>query len=408
MKGLRATTGGGGAGRILGPGLCLLALAVSGFSAPARAEAWTLGGHIKYQFTYTDYRADDLAAVLGDDRARDHDVDIRLKAEKRTGPWDFVAHYEVLAVSGDTLEARRRMAVLGLPAAGTAMGLPDDRRQLFDLTDEITDRERRAAVHRLDRLSVGHRTPRQALRFGRQVISWGNGLVFHPLDFVNPFSPIAIDKDYKTGDDMFYGQWRLGEWDDVQVIILPRRDPATHRLRGDQSSYAAKLRTRAGGFDLDLIAARHFDENLVGLGVVRSAGGAVWRLDAGYADLRNGGGAFSLVTNLDYSWMWGGKNVYGYVEYFRNGVGTTDRTRYGVARRGARGAHRTRGTLHAGTRLRGVRAADRADAAPQPSYDPHSEPQRRQPFPAGARRIRLDAKHAARARRESSVRGPGR
>jgi hypothetical protein len=328
MKGYRENPGDGGAGRILGSRLCLLAfVAVCVFTASARAEVWSLGGHVKYQFTYTDYRADDLAAVLGDDPARDHGVDIRLKAERRTGPWDFVAHYEFLAVSGDTLEARRRMAALGLPATGTAAGLPDDRRRLFDLTDEITDRERRAAVHRLDRLSVGHRTPRQVLRFGRQVISWGNGLVFHPLDFVNPFSPVAIDKEYKTGDDMFHGQWRVGERDDVQAIILPRRDPVTRSLKSNQSSYAVKLRTRAAGFDLDFLAARHFDENLAGLGVVRSVGGAVWRLDAGYVDLKNGG-AFSLVTNLDYSWTWGGKNVYGYVEYFRNGVGTSDRAGY--------------------------------------------------------------------------------
>jgi hypothetical protein len=304
--------------------LCVLALAC----APALADDGKFGGHVKYQYTHTVYRADDIFAVFGDDPASDHGLDLRLKAEDRRGPWDFAAHYEVLALNGDTLAARRNIAAAGFPFTGTVSGLPDDRRRLFDLTHAITDRERRAVVHRLDRLSVGHGSARQTLRFGRQAVSWGSGLVFQPLDFVNPFPPIAIDKDYKTGDDMLYGQWLVDEKDDLQAILLPRRDPATHHVESDQSTYAVKFRARFAGVDVDLLAARHFSENLAGIGVVKSIGAAVWRMDASFTDLDNGGSATSLVTNLDYSWMWGGKNVYGYIEYFRNGVGETDRVNY--------------------------------------------------------------------------------
>jgi hypothetical protein len=304
--------------------LCVLALAC----APASADDWKFGGHVKYQYTHTDYRADDIYAVFGDDPARDHGLDLRLKAENRRGPWDFAAHYELLALNGDTLAARRNVVAAGIPFTGVVSGLPDDRRRLFDLTHAITERERRAVVHRLDRLSLGHSGARQTLRFGRQAVSWGNGLVFQPLDFVNPFSPVAIDKDYKTGDDMLYGQWLVGEKDDLQAILLPRRDPVTHHVESDQSTYAVKFRARLAGVDVDLLAARHFSENLAGVGIVKSIGGAVWRLDASYIDLDNAGSTTSLVTNLDYSWMWGGKNVYGYIEYFRNGVGETDRAHY--------------------------------------------------------------------------------
>jgi hypothetical protein len=297
-------------------------------SAPVMADDWDFAGHVKYQYTHINYRTDDINAVFGNDPARDQGLDLRFKAEKRAGPWDFAAHYELLAVAGDTLEARRRMAAVGIPVTGTVSGLPDDRRRLFDLTHEITDRNRLAAVQRLDRLSLGYSSARQSLRFGRQAVSWGNGLVFQPLDFVNPFSPIVIDKDYKTGDDMLYGQWLVGEQDDLQAIVLPRRDPATDRVEGDRSSYALKYRLRFSGVDVDVLAARHFAENLAGLGVVKSVGGAVWRLDVSYTNFETGGSSTSLVTNMDYSWMWGGKNVYGYAEYFRNGVGETDRANY--------------------------------------------------------------------------------
>jgi len=308
-------------GRVL---LCVMTLA----AAPAWAENVKFGGHVKYQYSHSDYRADDFFAVFGADPARDHSLDLRLKAENRTGSWDFAAHYELLAVTGDALAASRSVATAGIPLTAPLSGLPDDRRRLFDLTHAITDRDRQAAVHRLDRLSVGHGGARQTLRFGRQAVSWGNGLVFQPLDFVNPFSPIAIDKDYKTGDDMLYGQWRVGERDDLQAIVLPRRDPATQHVESNQSSYAVKFRVRLAGMDFDLLAARHFSENLAGLGIVRSVGGAVWRLDVSYTDLDRGGSATSFVTNMDYSWVWGGKNMYGYAEYFRNGVGEAERVNY--------------------------------------------------------------------------------
>ena len=309
------------------PGRALLFVALA-VSVPASADDWQFGGHVKYQYTYTDYRADDISAVLGNDPARDHSLDLRLKAENRAGSWDFAAHYELLAMGGDTLGARRRIAASGIPVTGTASGLPDDRRRLFDLTHETTDQNRKAAMQRLDRLSVGYGSTRQTLRVGRQAVSWGNGLVFQPLDFVNPFSPIAIDKDYKTGDDMLYGQWLVSEKDDVQAMVVPRRDPDTGRVESKQSSYAVKYRARLSGFDIDFLVARHFDENLSGVGVVRSMGGAVWRLDASFTDLKNDSRSFSLVTNVDYSWVWGGRNMYGYAEYFRSGVGESSRGNY--------------------------------------------------------------------------------
>ena len=40
---------------------------------------------------------------------------------------------------------------------------------------------------------------------------------------------------------MLYGQWLAGAKDDVQAIVLPRRDPATDRVEGNQSSYAAQV-----------------------------------------------------------------------------------------------------------------------------------------------------------------------
>ena len=307
-----------------GRGLCLRAGLLFWVVAaqPAQAEGWKYGGHLKYQYTFTDYRANDVAALLGDDPANDHSFDGRLKAEWRGRGFDFVAHYEVLALVGDSVETRRALNAAGLQRSATVNGLPDDRQRLFDLTDEFIDNSRATAVQRLDRLSVGYTRGSATLRFGRQAVSWGNGLAFQVLDFVDPFSPIAIDKDYKTGEDMLYGQWQSAGMGDAQLMLLPRRDPLTHDLDHEQASRALKLHARAGHFDVDLLAARHYDQTLLGLGVVRSIGGAVWRLDALHTAVPDRNAVWSLVTNIDYSWMLFGKNMYGFAEYYRNGFGS--------------------------------------------------------------------------------------
>lgn len=291
-------------------------------------DGWRFGGHVKYQYTYTDYRADDLAALYGEDPAQDNSLDLRLKGDGRQAPWDFSAHYELLAVAGDSVATRRALGALGFGPDDRTRGLPDDRRQLFDLTHLLIDKERTAAESRLDRLAVGHTTARAAARFGRQAVSWGNGLVFQPLDFINPFSPFVIDKEYKSGIDMLFAQWIPSDRGDVQGIVVPRRDVMTHDLESSESTFAAKYRQRFASFSLELLAAQHYDEPLLGASLARSVGGAVWRLDASVAESKTAGATWLAVTNLDYSWVWAEKNYYGYIEYFHSGFGEADRANY--------------------------------------------------------------------------------
>ncbi len=96
---------------------CLsLIIALVVMSPSTQAEGWEYGGHLKYQYTFTDYRNTDVAAVFGEDPASDHSLDGRLKAEWRGRGFDFAAHYEVLALAGDSLKTRRALAAAGLSA----------------------------------------------------------------------------------------------------------------------------------------------------------------------------------------------------------------------------------------------------------------------------------------------------
>ncbi len=53
-------------------------------------------------------------------------------------------------------------------------------------------------------------------------------------------------------------------------------------------------------------------------------GDALWRWDGLLTETAGQATVLSWVTNLDYSWQWAGRNVYGFVEYFRNGFGVEE------------------------------------------------------------------------------------
>ena len=53
----------------------------------------------------------------------------------------------------------------------------------------LSNKNKNASLVRLDRISIGYTGEKTVLRFGRQAISWGNGLLFTPMDIFNPFDP---------------------------------------------------------------------------------------------------------------------------------------------------------------------------------------------------------------------------
>jgi hypothetical protein len=68
---------------------------------------------------------------------------------------------------------------------------------------------------------------------------------------------------------------------------------------------------------------------VLGIGGIHNIGGAVWRGDLTWTDTPDEN-VISLATSISYSWVWGGKNVSGLVEYYYNGFGQKD-SEYTVA-----------------------------------------------------------------------------
>jgi hypothetical protein len=282
----------------------------------AGASSTALTGHSKYQFFLQSYPEDSLFRDFLGSSSADHYFDTRLKFRATGRSLDFVADYQFIAIHADSL-------LLGgaLPGSALPVGqVISDRRRWMNLTYSYGNGDNTVFVHRLDRASVGLTTERSVWRFGRQAISWGNGMMFTPMDVFNPFDPAAVDKEYKAGDDMLYGQYLFKNGNDLQGVAIVRRDPESGDVQSNQSSLALKYHGFLGQSEVDLLAAEHYGDRLLGIGGNISLGGAVWRGDLTWTRTDRDD-VFSAVTSLSYSWTWGGKNLSGLVEYYYNGFG---------------------------------------------------------------------------------------
>jgi hypothetical protein len=287
------------------------------------------GGHLRAIGTLSWIDDESLFATQDTGPYWDGQGELRLKNQLFMGKrLRLETHYELVNQTGDTLEARNGLGLASTAAiSGLLMGqaVSDDRR-LMNLTRILDEGDRHVAYHRLDRLNLTYNESWGTFRLGRQALTWGNGLVFNPMDLFNPFAPTAVVRDYKAGDDMAHLLIPLGTGE-AQFLYLPRRDDDTGDVTDDQSSYASKWHFPVAGMAIDFMAARHFSDHLIGAGATGYLGGAAWRFDSLYTflDVDDEQVAFwQIAANMDYAWGWFGKNIYGLIEYYYNGLGYTD------------------------------------------------------------------------------------
>lgn len=302
-------------------GSCLAVVAIGNLHAQTGSGVgsetdWDFSGHAKYQFLYSTYPdSSAFNRVLGDSTLGNN-LEVRLKFSTFRDRWDFKADYQLIARFDDTLELARDNSGNAIPIGNVTS---DDRRW-WNLTHTIESEGKKALVQRLDRLNIAYTGEHTVWRFGRQAISWGNGMVFTPMDIFNPFDPAAVDKEYKSGDDMLYGQYLFKNGSDLQGVAVVRRDLHTGDVEHEQSSLAFKYHGFVGKNEFDLLVAEHFGDRILGIGNIVTIGGAVWRGDLTWTDTDDDS-VVSLATSISYSWAWGGKNISGLLEYFHNGFG---------------------------------------------------------------------------------------
>ena len=270
--------------------------------------------------------------LVDTDTNGDANVEVRLMERLYFGDWGYLeTHYEAVVAGGETREKleelKRRFPAFSQEGFLLGETIDDDRR-LLDMTKLVSDNDSAIKYHRIDRLALTLLPEWGTVRVGRQVLSWGNGFLFNPMDLFNPFAPTDIERDYKIGDDMVTTQFMVGDAGNLELLYVPRRDPDDHDIEwDDESSFAGKYHFALGTTELDLMGARHFEDFILGIGSTGYLWDAAWRADATWTFLEDGhrkDGYLAFVANMDYSWVWREKNFYGFVEFYYNGLGEDD------------------------------------------------------------------------------------
>ncbi|OEU45668.1 MAG: hypothetical protein BBJ60_08335 [Desulfobacterales bacterium S7086C20] len=289
-----------------------------------------LGGHLKVHGSASWPDDESFYHNVGTGAYYDAGAEARLKGQIFIGDSVYLdAHYEAIVYGGDTRKKTSKLKRLfpGIFNDNTTLTSPvDDKRRFMDLTSTLEENNDSTVYHRLDRLSLTFTQEQYVARIGRQAVTWGNGLLFNPMDLFNPFSPTEIERDYKLGDDIVYVQYSQDMFSDLQFLCIPRRNSSNGNLEADKSSLAGKVHFSVNTTELDIMAARHYEDEVIGIGSSGYLGNAAWRIDTTWTFLKGDNDYLSLIANVDYSWVLWGKNLYGFVEFFLNGLGDDDYT----------------------------------------------------------------------------------
>lgn len=285
------------------------------------------GGHVKVRGSVLFPDNESCCKEVGTGPYYDGRTEVRLKSKLSYGEAvDFVTHYEAVFSGGDTRRKEKALERLYPDVFGSGLYTSrsmSDKRRLMDLTKTIDEDDNYISYHRIDRLYMTLMPEWGSIRIGRQAITWGNGMLFNPMDLFNPFAPSDIEREYKVGDDMAAVQFSSDTIGDLQFLYVARREPDTGDVEWSQSSLAGKLHIARDVTEFDIMAAKHYKDAVAGFGSRGYLGDTAWRFDATWTFLDENSTKndyLSLVANIDYSWVWLKKNFYGYVEYFFNGL----------------------------------------------------------------------------------------
>jgi hypothetical protein len=170
----------------------------------------------------------------------------------------------------------------------------DFRRQYWDLKTVIKDENGYYITNDFFRAYVKWSQDDTDIVFGRQRIPLGTGRIWSTLDKLNPINPLQIERDEYVGVDALMVEQKLGALSKLAAIYAP--DP----LRQDDR-FVFQYRTNWEGTDVDVILARYWTDNLVGVDFATQIGDMGFHGEAAFTDPGDGGSYGSMVLGLDYA-----------------------------------------------------------------------------------------------------------
>lgn len=292
----------------------LLSLSVISNSLAYAESELKFSGHIKLRSAYIMNPTDSLGADAGPDDGFLNDYNFRPRVEYNYDSWTFQTEAEINGIGGNAKPGVEAV-LFGRPLLEN-----DDRRILNLSTDEGNSSFSRTS--RIDRLLVSYSEPSLNVALGRQSYSYGQGLVFSALDVFNPFSPVAYDTEFKIGEDMLTFRKELSSSVTLGMLAVGRRNES-NSIMANESSFGTHLTYQGDEFETNMLLARHFGGNIVGLGFNYTILGAILRSDIAFNEGATGGNWIDFLLNIDRGFVILDYNIVLFMEYFKSGLASS-------------------------------------------------------------------------------------
>lgn len=180
----------------------------------------------------------------------------------------------------------------------------------------VTDSGHSTWRHEIDRANAQVHVRRSDLTIGRQAIGWGRGVMFTAVDLFAPFSPLEVDREWRSGVDAVRADVKLTERSSLDFV-------GAFGNRLDRSAFGVRARGYAGVIDVEVVGGRRA-EDLFG-GVTSSAA-------VGDAEVHGEAAAFRVPSGVDHNVVWKavigasyrfpiGSGILAYTEYHYSGFG---------------------------------------------------------------------------------------
>jgi len=142
--------------------------------------------------------------------------------------------------------------------------------QYWSLQSDYIDRPSMFGHHSLYRASVNLNAAQTDVRIGRQLIAWGTGRFWSPLDLLNPVTPITLDRTERLGVDAVLVEHRTGPLSRAAWVYAPERE-------GRHVSLALLWHDNVAGMDYSVVTGRFRRERTPGTDLAAQVGPAVVR-----------------------------------------------------------------------------------------------------------------------------------
>ncbi len=156
------------------------------------------------------------------------------------------------------------------------------------------------------------------LRIGRQRIAWGTSRFWSPLDLLNPFSPVALEREERLGVDAILVEHKFGPVSRLAAVVAPSRFSG-------ENSRALQWHDNARGVDYSFTGGRFRGNDVIGIDVIGQIGQAGVRAELTRVHPREGKAFGRYVVGIDYAFA---NTLTLSAEFYRDGSGAGSTAAY--------------------------------------------------------------------------------